>query len=179
MSLVTPSIRSSQCTRYRYRYSECQRCADACPHEAIALNDEGATVNPKNCQNCALCISAVPDRRLVKQQFQADRSAPPSYQATHLECSLRPLWRAADAIVPCLGTVDGVTLAYLAKRGIPVTLHGLWHCSECPMARPAAPNWRSISKPLMSCIRGLWMAQPTQKRQSTGRYRSSHRHPRY
>ncbi len=131
MSLATPSIRRSQCTRYRYRYSECQRCADACPHEAIALNDEGATVDPKNCQNCALCISACQTGAWSSSGFKLIDLLRQAIKQPTWSVACTPSGAHADAVVPCLGTVDGVTLAYLAKRGIPVTLHGLWHCSEC------------------------------------------------
>ena len=132
MSLATPSLRNSQCTRYRYRYSACQRCADACPHEAITLGDEGASLLADQCQNCGLCLSACPTGawssssfRLIDQLRQAIKQ--PAWQVA---CA--PSGAPADAIVPCLGAVDAVTLAYMAKRGIPVSLHGQWHCNECP-----------------------------------------------
>lgn len=138
MSLATPSLRSSQCTRYRYRYSECQRCSDACPHAAITLNDEGAAVDAGKCQNCALCLSACPTGAWTSGNFKLldllrQAIKQPSW---HVACA--PSGAMGDAIVPCLGAVDGVTLAYLAKRGIPVTLHGQWHCADCPHGKTGA-----------------------------------------
>jgi len=51
----------------------------------------------------------------------------------------QPAWRFAcepsgcigDAVVPCLGAIDAVWLAYMAKRRIPVSLHGSGHCAQC------------------------------------------------
>lgn len=138
MSLSTPSIRNSQCTRYRYRYSECQRCADACPHEAIELSDEGATVNPKNCQNCALCISACQTGAWSSSNFKVIDLLRQAIKQPTWRVACAPSGETADAIVPCLGAIDGVTLGYLAKRGIPVMLHGQWQCSDCPHGKTGA-----------------------------------------
>ncbi|TRZ96361.1 MAG: 4Fe-4S ferredoxin, partial [Rhodocyclaceae bacterium] len=44
MSIATPEFRASHCVRYRYRYSECARCLNACPHDAISLTDTGAAI---------------------------------------------------------------------------------------------------------------------------------------
>jgi len=138
MSLATPSLRSSQCTRYRYRYSECQRCSDACPHEAITLNDEGAAVDAGKCQNCALCVSSCLTGAWSSGNFKVLDLLRLAIKQTTWSLACAPSGATADAIVPCLGAVDGVMLAYLAKRGIPVTLHGQWHCADCPHGKTGA-----------------------------------------
>lgn len=126
-----PDFRANRCTRYRYRYSECRRCADACPHEAIALSDEGATLVADKCRNCGLCISAC----------HTNAWTSPAFKPIELlrEAIKQPVWRVAcepsgcsgDAVVPCLGAIDAVWLAYLAKRRIALSLHGSGHCADC------------------------------------------------
>lgn len=126
-----PDFRANCCTRYRYRYSECRRCADACPHDAIVLSDEGAALMADKCRNCGLCISACHTHAWTS----------PAFKPIDLlrEAIKKPAWRLAcepsgcsgDAVVPCLGAIDAVWLAYMAKRRIPVSLHGSGHCAEC------------------------------------------------
>lgn len=132
MSLSTPTLRATNCTRYRYRYSECSRCADACPHAAITLDDRGAAVDAGKCQNCALCVSACHTGAWSSDAFRIIDLLRQAIRLPAWQVACAPSGASGDAIVPCLGAIDGVTLAYLARRRIPVTLHGSWACARCP-----------------------------------------------
>lgn len=134
MSIAYPQFRSSRCARYRYRYSECSRCADACPHEAIALSDEGATLDAARCQNCALCISACRTGAWDSASFRPIELLRQAIKQETFSFVCAPSGLSADAVVPCLGAIDAATLAYLAKRRIPVSLHGPGHCADCAHA---------------------------------------------
>lgn len=137
-----PDFRAIACTRYRYRYSECRRCADACPHEAITLSDAGAVASKEACQECGLCIGACPTQAWSSAAFQPIELL--------REAIKRPAWRMAcepsgcsgDAVVPCLGAVDAVWLAYMARRRIPVSLHGASHCHDCAHGRTGEAQWQ-------------------------------------
>lgn len=126
-----PDIRASQCTRYRYRYSECRRCLDACPHEAIALSDAGATLVADRCQNCGLCTSACHTNAWASEAFNPIDILRNAIKKPAFSLACVPSGCEADAQVPCLGAVDAVWLAYMAKRRIPVSLHGSNHCNQC------------------------------------------------
>lgn len=138
MSLAVPSLRATSCTRYRYRYSECSRCSDACPHQAIELSDSGATVNAEKCQNCGLCISACHTGAWSSDSFKPIDLLRQAIRQPAWSLACAPSGAKVDVVVPCLGAVDAITLAYMAKRGIPVTLHGEWHCSDCPHGKTGA-----------------------------------------
>lgn len=132
MSLSTPSIRVSRCTRYRYRYSECSRCADACPHDAIVLSDEGARLDAARCQNCALCTTACHTGAWSSDSFKPIDLLRQAIRQPAWSFACAPSGEKGDAIIPCLGAVHGIVLAYFAKRRIPLTLCGAWHCADCP-----------------------------------------------
>lgn len=133
-----PDFRASHCSRYRYRYSECRRCADACPHEAIALSDEGAAVLAQRCMNCALCISVCPTQAWSSADFQPLAILREAIKRPSFSMACVPSGCEADAVLPCLGAVDAVWLAYMAKRRLPVTLHGSDHCQQCAHGRTGA-----------------------------------------
>lgn len=137
--LTQPEYRASRCTRFRYRYSACTRCADACPHEAVSLSDEGVRIDAGACQNCALCAAACPTEALLAadnlpriEVLKRVAKRP----AVRFACA--PSQLAGDEIVPCLGALDSAMLAYLASRGIVVTLAGEAHCAECPQGTRGA-----------------------------------------
>lgn len=126
-----PEFRAQSCTRYRFRYSECRRCADACPHDAVGLSDAGATVAADKCRHCGLCISACHTRAWSSADYQPIDLLRDAIKQSAWSLACEPSGCGADAVVPCLGAVDAVWLAYMAKRRIPVTLHGSGHCAEC------------------------------------------------
>ena len=126
-----PDFRATACTRYRYRYSECSRCADACPHGAIELSDEGASIDAGVCKECGLCISSCHTQAWSSPSFEPIEILRHAIKKPHWRMACEPSGCAGDAKVPCLAAIDAVWLAYMAKRGIPVSLHGAGHCSQC------------------------------------------------
>lgn len=134
MSIVYPELHATRCVRYRYRYSECARCVDACPHQAIELSDSGASLVAGKCQNCALCVSACHTGAWSAAAFKPIDLLRLAIKAERFSVACAPSGRAADAVVPCLGGLDACTLAYLEKRGLPLSLHGTAHCPDCAHA---------------------------------------------
>jgi ferredoxin len=131
VSIAYPEFRNTRCARFRYRYSECRRCADACPHEAIALSDTGAQIDGARCQNCALCVSACHTGAWASETFKPIDLLRQAIKQPAFSLACAPSELAADAVVPCLGAVDAATIAYLGKRRIPLALLGSAHCGEC------------------------------------------------
>ncbi len=126
-----PEFRPTRCVRYRYRYSECRRCADACPHDAVKLTDEGISLDETRCQNCALCASACRTEALVAGNLPRIDLLRRAVAQRSVSFGCAPAGAGGDEVVPCLGALDPTILSYLAKRGIAVELAGSEHCSQC------------------------------------------------
>jgi ferredoxin len=131
-----PEFHRTRCVRYRYRYSECRRCLDACPHQAIALTEDGLLLDSGKCAKCALCTAACRTAALVPANLprvelltQAIKKSP------RFSFACMPSGASADATVPCLGAIDAVMLAYLGKRSIETELRGAHHCGACEHGR--------------------------------------------
>ena len=132
MTAFIPEFRASRCVRYRFRYSECRRCADTCPHDAVALADEGVSLDGARCQNCALCTSACRTEALVPGNLPRIELLKQASKQPGFSFACAPSQAPGDAIVPCLGALGVAAFAYLARRRIPVELRGTGHCAECP-----------------------------------------------
>ena len=131
MSVAYPELRATRCVRYRYSYSECRRCEDACPHQAIALADDGVQIDAMRCRNCTLCVGACRTEALASSQLSRVETLKRAITKKTFSWACSPSGQEADAMVPCLGALDAATLGYLAKRGIPVELRGRSHCAQC------------------------------------------------
>lgn len=132
--LVGPSFRAERCVRYRYSYSECSRCADACPHEAIRLFDAGVEVLADRCQGCALCVAVCPTEALTEKSVSAESLLKIAANEKQLTIACAPSGIKGDAVVPCLGAINPVVLADFSRRGIALQLAGTEHCSQCAHA---------------------------------------------
>jgi ferredoxin len=127
-----PEFRATHCTRYRYRYSECRRCADACSYDAIELSDEGVTVSNAACRQCALCAAACPTEALTVREAAPVDLLRRAIKLGSVRIACAPSSQKGDEILPCLGALGAATLAVLASRGIAVTLAEASFCEKCP-----------------------------------------------
>lgn len=132
--LAIPGFRAERCVRYRYVYSDCHRCAQACPHEAIRLFDAGVEVLVDRCQNCGLCVGVCQTEALSQNSITADYLLKITVGSKRVTLACAPSEEAGDVIVPCLGALHPVVLAELSRQGIAVELAGTGHCAECAHA---------------------------------------------
>jgi ferredoxin len=132
MSCAKPDFHGVRCLRYRYRYSTCQRCAQACAYDAIAPNDTGVELDAGRCRNCALCTSACPTGALTPPNLARIDILKRCLGRPRVAFACASSGIAADESVPCLGALDAAMLAYLGKRGIEVVLRGTVLCADCP-----------------------------------------------
>ena len=136
--LTQPDFRVQNCTRYRFRYSECRACADACPHNAIALSDEGIAISETDCRNCALCGAACPVEALTARNLPRIDILKRALRLKQVTFACAPSEARGEETVPCLGALDAALLATLAAKGVAVALAGTHHCEKCPHGEVAA-----------------------------------------
>lgn len=132
-----PELRVTHCTRYRFRYSECHRCADVCQYQAVTLSEDGVAINPSACRNCGLCVAACPTEALASAELPRIDMLKRAAGRTALTIACAPSGQKGDEVVPCLGALDAATLAHLANRGTAVTLNGAQHCGACAHGKHA------------------------------------------
>lgn len=126
-----PTFHASRCVRYRYQYSNCRRCADACPHEAVALTDQGVVIDDARCERCALCASSCRTEALMSDNLPWGDLVRQALKRGRFVFACTPSGEEGDAVVPCLGALNAGMLTYLAARGVGVGLKGSGHCGRC------------------------------------------------
>ncbi len=161
MTVSIPEFLAARCVRYRYRYSECARCSDACPHQAVALSDSGAAIDADKCRNCALCVSACRTGAFASASFKPIDMLRQAIKSEHFSIACAPSGHAADAVVPCLGALDAPLLAYLEKRRLPTTLLGASTCGTCAHgatgAAQLAANLEAVSELRTAAAPEYWL----------------------
>ena len=184
MSVGFPEFRAARCVRFRYRYSECTRCQDTCPHEAISLSDSGAAIDADKCRNCALCVSACRTGAFAADNFKPIDMLRQAIKAERFSIACAPSGHAADAVVPCLGALDASLLAYLEKRKLPTTLLGASLCSDCAHgskgAAQLAANLEAVAELRAAAAPDEWLpievVDNTPVPETRPRFTSSRRH---
>lgn len=139
---LEPDINIERCTHYRYRYSECSRCADQCPHDAILIDDQGVSFKSEQCTGCALCSATCPTSVFQARNLPLAKIAKPDEKTLSIAC--QPSNLEADIYVPCLGAIDVSILASLCTREIKVTLRGSEYCEACFHAPHGSQRFQAI-----------------------------------
>jgi ferredoxin len=151
--LVAPGFHAERCVRFRYSYSECSRCADACPHEAIRLFEAGVEVLAERCRHCGLCAGACQTEALNQNGVSADHLLKMAGGSKRMTIACAPSDLAGNVVVPCLGALHPVVLAELSRQNITLELAGAEHCAECAHASKGADMIRSnlVAHEILCC----------------------------
>lgn len=171
MSGQTPEVHAERCVRFRYRYSACARCAEACPHDAVGLSEEGVAVDAARCRDCALCASTCPTGALDAANVPRVPLLKQALGRSRFAFACAPSGERGDAVVPCLGALDAPSLAYLARRGVEVELQGAGHCDACDHgatgAQSLAANVAAVERLRSAAVDETWAAirVPVRKRE--------------
>ena len=136
----TPAFRAL-CKRERFGHSDCRRCVEICPENAITL-DPGPTMNER-CSSCGLCQTACPtevfqgevhtDQQLLNQITPLPGKDEPAVKKRRLfmHCQQAEKQNQASFSVPCLGSVTENFILGAALSGANELALTKGACSEC------------------------------------------------
>lgn len=129
------------CLRVRHRKSTCNRCINACPHNAISISAGTITVDGEKCTSCGSCTSACPTQALetssptysqlaARIEEVAAISERLAFCCTQAGASSESDHRFID--VPCLAYLDTALYTHAAINGITAIALLDGDCNECP-----------------------------------------------
>lgn len=107
-----PRANTIPCMVCKYDKSSCTKCLDACPVEAIDIEDGGIEIMD-TCRKCGLCAAACPTEAFVspriqpKKLYDAIAAAAAAHETAYVTCTraLRRLPRENEVVLACVGDV--------------------------------------------------------------------------
>ena len=134
-----PRPNTIPCLVCRYEKSSCTACKDACPVDAIDIEDGGIEI-ADTCRKCGLCVAACPTEAFVspkiapKKLYDRIAEAAAAHETAYVTCTraLKRLPRENEVVLSCVGDVTPeVWAAVLADYpGVSVYLP-LGICDNC------------------------------------------------
>lgn len=131
---------AARCLRLRSRYSDCEKCARACPSGSLRVSCDSLEL-PARCLSCGRCCAACPTGALRVEGFSV---SPPvtSSESIYVDCWKVPPFRPMRGAVrvPCLGgiAVHELVRWHTACAPRPIVLLDRGWCSQCSAGSKAS-----------------------------------------
>lgn len=111
-----PRANTVPCMRCISEKSSCTACYDACPVNAIEIEDGGIDIRD-NCRKCGLCVAACPTeafsspRLAPKKVYDAVAKAAAAHETAYVTCTraLKRIPRENEVLLACVGDVTRET----------------------------------------------------------------------
>ena len=127
------AVREESCVNLRGRVAYCDRCAHACPAQALAPGVDAVELDEAACTGCGACVPACPAGALSLSGFAPERflDALAGRALAHVHCA-ESRGSGGGVVLPCFALLDARLVAAALARGTrTVVLHGLERCGEC------------------------------------------------
>lgn len=138
-----PAINASRCVAVRHRKATCRACIDACPTNAIAIENNQIKHDPYACLNCGACASVCPTEAFAPQDelfeplFNALSAVETAPESIVFSCEKNPC-RANNSkastlffTLPCLAYLDERILFQCAQAGCSSLAFAQTPCLGC------------------------------------------------
>ena len=178
------SVSSALCQRVRFKKSQCRKCLDICPDDAISFNP-GPTLS-SSCSECGLCQTACPTEvfrdDLRSETYLLDQvrsllpqsSSPGAKRRLFIHCQQAEASPEAALSVSCLGALSENVLVGAALLGFDETVLISGRCSECRL-RPGEALVESSIKTSSNLLRGLDLGEASMRREEKQKQREAAR----
>lgn len=131
---TAPQLDADRCLRLRSRYSDCEKCAQACPTHLLEVSNDYVDL-ADGCLRCGQCSAACPTGALQTEGFGISPSSAISAAPLDIDCWKVPAPHSArDALrVPCLGgiAVHELVRWHTACAPRPIMLVDRGWCGQC------------------------------------------------
>ena len=138
------TVSAERCLHAKNKASTCDICVQACPTEAITVQDQTVQLNPDACIRCGLCLHDCPTGVFAGDDgaYKLLRcvSELVDHEVVEIACKHHPAPgqsnHKSDAVITtngCLSMLSPAAYLALAGLGVKRTVVRLDACAECPL----------------------------------------------
>ncbi len=132
------ALNTSACVRSLAKFSECDKCAQICPTDAIVVNDGLPAINFSKCVACGGCAGVCPSEALTLDDFSSTEFF---FEFASSEESLI----SCRKNVPCISVLNVEHVIALASLKNGVTFD-MGHCEGCDIAHTCRAQIESTAE---------------------------------
>jgi len=130
-SVTYPDIDASQCVHAHIEQASCEACVQACPKDALILDDEIFGLDSDACDGCGICVPACP-QQAITHEYSPELHHHSGRDLAMLACERSGA--VGEGVVPCIHAVGIGLWLELHRDGVSMLLYTTGRCADCDRA---------------------------------------------